>query len=245
MDLHQHHSHSHNIATDGVSQRVNSPRFSGPITRRAHSFKRNNNTRNTQNSNTHNNNNTFSTHHEIDLQLSSPRSESVSVDEFESVLEKKHTHHHLTQRVHVKKSIGSVGIDLGLIEKKKLRHWMFLVFCGVCLFIAVLKICANGWFGSAIERIESTKDVTDSSTALLMDQSAHDGYREEKSDGVGGSDVEQSQMMVASGVVGIQNSNADYSGILSKPNSENFTQCIDRPDWSQKARWQRQMGTFS
>jgi hypothetical protein len=32
---------------------------------------------------------------------------------------------------------------------------MFLVFCGVCLFMGVLKICATGWLGSAIEKAQS------------------------------------------------------------------------------------------
>ncbi|KAA8534777.1 hypothetical protein F0562_029781 [Nyssa sinensis] len=240
MGIPQHQSHHHSAAaaaSDGVSQRVNSPRFSGPMTRRGHSFKRNNNNTTTQSSNTHNNNNSFSTHNEIDLQLNSPRSElegnTVSVDVFESVLEKRQTHHHLSQRVHGKKpmAFGSVGIDLVLREKKKLGHLMFLVFCGVCLFLGVLKICVNGWFGSAIERIESNQDVSDSSFAHpnLIDQSSHDGYMEGKGDGVGGNDVDRTLKMVASGVVGSENSVADYSGIWSKPNSENFTQCIDRP----------------
>uniref|UniRef100_A0A5B7AMP5 O-fucosyltransferase family protein n=1 Tax=Davidia involucrata TaxID=16924 RepID=A0A5B7AMP5_DAVIN len=234
MGHQQHHSHHHNTATDGVSLRVNSPRFSGPMTRRAQSFKRNNNN---NNSTAAQNSNTFSTHHEIDLPLNSPRSEldtnSVSVDGVDSVLEKRQTHHHLSQRVHVKKpmAIGSVGMDLVFSEKKKLGHWMFLVFCGVCLFLGVLKICANGWFGSAIERIESNQDVTDSSFAHpnLINQSSHDGYMEGKGDGVGGNDVERTLKMVASGVDCSQNSMADYSGIWSKPNNENFSQCIDGP----------------
>ncbi|KAG6599535.1 O-fucosyltransferase 35, partial [Cucurbita argyrosperma subsp. sororia] len=85
----------HHNSNDGVSQRVNSPRFSGPITRRAHSFKRNNNSNdinNCTNSNTIQNNG-LSSHHEIDLPVNSPRSEAfrstVLVDGFESGLERK------------------------------------------------------------------------------------------------------------------------------------------------------------
>lgn len=77
-------------------------------------------------------------------------------------MEKKRTRlGNLTQRVHLKKKIGSLGVDLGLgLElkgKRKLGHWMFLVFCGVCLFLGILKFCANGWIGSAIERVGSNQ----------------------------------------------------------------------------------------
>ncbi|KAG5547059.1 hypothetical protein RHGRI_012928 [Rhododendron griersonianum] len=211
-----HHSPPNAAAADGgVSQRLNSPRFSGPMTRRAQSFKRNNNNG-----------------HEIDLHLNSPRSElgsnSVSFDGFDSAVEKKQTHLHLgSHRVHGKKPTG-----FGLRERKKLGQWMFFVFCGLCLFLGVLKICANGWFGSAIDRVGSDQDVIDSSIHKdLMDQSAHGyGHRERKSNvRVGGSDVERTLMMEASGVVGNQNYLTDYSGVWPKPNSENFSQCIDRP----------------
>lgn len=171
-----HHDHHHNTS-DGVSQRVNSPRFSGPMTRRAPSFKRNSNNLH-GGSSAHNNggsgsNNSgnkvsgLSAHHEIELQLNSPRSEigsgSVPVDGFDSVLERRQTHH-LSHRVHggvvrslLRKPIGSVVADFGLREKKKLGHVMFLVFCGVCVFLGVLKICATGWFGSALERAGSNQ----------------------------------------------------------------------------------------
>ncbi|KAL2552349.1 Porin/voltage-dependent anion-selective channel protein [Forsythia ovata] len=80
---HHHNSHHHHHATaadGGMSQRVNSSRFSDPMTRRAHSFKHNNkkssqNTHNTSSS--ANNGGSLNSHHEIiDLQLNSPRSES-------------------------------------------------------------------------------------------------------------------------------------------------------------------------
>lgn len=162
-----HHSHSHHHnhdSSDGVSQRVNSPRFSGPMTRRAHSFKRNNNnttaahTTPTNNRNTHITNTNNSTSHEIDLQVNSPGSESVDV------FERQSHHQHIIQRVNgvVVKSLlnkkggfGSAVVDYGFRERKKLGQWMFFVFCGVCLFLGVLKICANGWFGSVLERASS------------------------------------------------------------------------------------------
>ncbi|KAJ7979251.1 O-fucosyltransferase family protein [Quillaja saponaria] len=230
--------HQHNTS-DGVAQRVNSPRFSGPMTRRAHSFKRNTNTHNNGNSNSSNNskntnsNTSFSTHHEIELQINSPRSEIgtnlVPVDELELFLERKHTHH-VSQRVHVgvvkgllDRRIGSIVADLGFRERKKLGHWMFLVFCGVCLFLGVLKICATGWFGSAIERAGFNEDSSDSITHLMDQRSRDEAYSK------GGTDVERTLKMVASGVVDRQNDIAEYSVVWAKANSENFTQCIDHP----------------
>lgn len=158
-----HPNHLQNTA-DGLSQRVSSPRFSGPMTRRAFSFKRNNNNNSTQ--------------HEIDLQLNSPRSEisanQVSADGFESVIEKKQTHHHITHRNHGKKSIGSVSVDLVFGGKKKLGHWMFLFFCGVFLFWGVFKFCANGWFGSVIDGIGSDQVCFNFSKLMsVLEQECH------------------------------------------------------------------------
>lgn len=139
------HNHHHNAATDGVSQRVNSPRYSGPMTRRAQSFKRNNNTSSINNNQ---NSNSNSTHHEIDLQLNSALSETnnnpASIDGFGSALEKRQKLHHNV----LKRPIG-----LGLRGRKRWGHLMFFVFCGICLFLGVFKFCANGWFGSALERV--------------------------------------------------------------------------------------------
>ncbi|PON55603.1 GDP-fucose protein O-fucosyltransferase, partial [Trema orientale] len=241
---HNHHQHN---TSDGVSQRVNSPRFSGPMTRRAHSFKRNanNSSQSSNNNNSGTNNNSggghgsngsgLSSHHEIELHLNSPRSEiggnAVSVDGFDSVLERRQAHH-VSQRFHVggvkgllRKPIGSVVVDLGFKGRKKLGHLMFLVFCGLCLFLGVLKICATGWFGSAIERAGFDRDSSDPRSHLSMvDQSSKDYFYREK-----GADVERTLMMVSTGVVvDSQKSKDEYSGIWSKPSSENFTQCIDQ-----------------
>jgi len=147
MAIFSESNHHHN-ASDGVSQRVNSPRFSGPMTRRAHSFKRNTDSANSNGGSG-----------EVELQINSPRSEEGS----EGVPVGRHSHNHVTQRVHVrgllKKPLASIVEDLGFREKKKIGHLMFLVFCGVCIFIGVLKICATGWLGSAIERAQSDKVV--------------------------------------------------------------------------------------
>ena len=67
----------------------------------------------------------------------------------------------MTQRVAVRgflrKPIESVAVEMGLRERKNLGHWMFFAFCGVCLFLGILKICATGWFGSAIETARSNQ----------------------------------------------------------------------------------------
>lgn len=222
----------HHNSNDGVSQRVNSPRFSGPITRRAHSFKRNNNSNdinNGTNSNTIQNNG-LSSHHEIDLPVNSPRSEAfrstVLVDGFESGLERK-TGQHVSQRTHggvAAKSLlnpGFVSLDFRLREKRKLGHLMFMMFCGLCLFLGILKICMNGWFGSVIETNESHQDKPDSITSRnQVDQKSHNlRYRE------GESSMERTPMM-ESRVVGSQNG-VEYSEIWTKPDSENFAPCID------------------
>ncbi|KAH7572063.1 hypothetical protein JRO89_XS04G0195800 [Xanthoceras sorbifolium] len=235
------HHHRQN-SSDGVSQRVNSPRFTGSMTRRAHSFKRNvNNTQNNGNTtptNTSSSTNnasatSFSTHHEIDVPLTSPRSEIVpntgSFDGFES---KHGGGSHVSHRVHLRSLLkkpggGYAALDLGLREKKKLGHWMFLLFCGVCLFLGVFKICVGGWFGSAIERAASVQDLPDSSITRhnVMDQSSRDNEAMKRE-----GDVERTLMTVPSfGAVGNQNGMAEHADIWSSPNSENFTQCIDHP----------------
>ncbi|KAG4949447.1 hypothetical protein JHK84_042907 [Glycine max] len=164
---------------DGVPHRVNSPRYTGSMTRRAHSFKRNNNSNN-----------------EIELQINSPRSPLVSAEG--SVL-KRNQHHHKE-------------------KKNKFGHWVFLLFCGVCLFLGLLKICASAWwFGS--------KELSDSITSRnLMDQSSHGyAYRE------GANEVERTLKMVTTGVIDSQAGMAEESGVWSRPNYDNFTQCIDLP----------------
>ncbi|GLT74290.1 hypothetical protein SLA2020_460950 [Shorea laevis] len=218
----------HRNTSDDVSLLVHSPRFSGPMTRRAHSFKRGGNTQNNAGSNNsgagnNGSGNSLSVHHEIDLQLNSPRSEGRP----NSVLADG-----LSQRVHGgvvksllrKPGVGSMVFELGLRETRKLRHWMFFAFCGVCLFLGVFKICATWWLGSTIESVALNQDYSDSSTRLgVLEQGSNDyGYRD-------GGDVERSLMTVASGVVRSQDSIPEHTGIWSQPNSENFTQCIDHP----------------
>ena len=93
----------------------------------------------------------------------------VSLDGFDStssVLERKHLH--VSHRVNMYGSSASSVIkgfllsksgvvELGFREKKKLGHWMFFLFCGMCIFLGLLKICATGWFGSTIESATSNQ----------------------------------------------------------------------------------------
>ncbi|CAH2079466.1 unnamed protein product [Thlaspi arvense] len=241
-----HHLHHHD-GGDGVPQHVNSPRFSGPMTRRAQSFKRggsggssSNNTHvgisggdNNTGSSTTTNHSTLRVHHEIDLQLNSPRSEIASgsgldpSSAFESAINRKHqTYGQLRERVVkglLRKPMGSVVSEFSLREKKKLGHWMFFVFCGVCLFMGVLKICATGWFGSAIDSAASDQGLSNSIPRVnLLDHSSHDYIYKD-----GGNDVDPTLVMVASGVVGDQSSVVEHSGVWAKPESGNFSQCID------------------
>ncbi|WOH11366.1 hypothetical protein DCAR_0830848 [Daucus carota subsp. sativus] len=219
-----HHLQS-STANDGgsISQRLNSPRFSGPMTRRAQSFKRTNNNTGAQN-------NSFST--TIDLPVNSPRSElsgsSGSADGFDSNGEKKQAHvQFLSQRGQSKK------------HSKKLGQWMFFAFCGVLLFLGVFKICAIGWFGSDVDRVGSDQDSFYSMDTGInrMDKQSHEysfkehehKHEHDHEAESEGSDVERTLKTVGSAFVGTTDNMADHSGIWSKPNSDNFTQCIERP----------------
>ncbi|KAL8456580.1 hypothetical protein ACS0TY_033877 [Phlomoides rotata] len=245
---HHHNSHHHATATStdggggGLSQRVSSPRFSGPMTRRAHSFKRNNSQNSSNNNNSSQNTHNSSSNHEvIDLQLNSPRSETpISGDGSES-LRPAHVSS-VAQRVHLRRKISSLSVDFGgfgleLKEKRKLGQWMFLMFCGLCLFLGVFKICATGWFGSAIDGLGSSQEMYDSTESQinLHDQVSRDfDYMEKRNDHERGeTHVEHTVTMLAS-VVDALDSRLDHSEIWSNPDSENFTQCLDRPKHQKK-----------
>ncbi|VFQ74546.1 unnamed protein product [Cuscuta campestris] len=218
------------------------------MTRRAHSFKRSNN--GGANQTTHGNGGTsasLNTHHEIDLQATSPRSEGngspVFEDGFDSVVEKKQAQTHLSsviQRVHLRRKIGSLGVDLGglgeLVEfkgKKKLGHLMFLIFCGLCFFLGVLKFCAYGWFGSVVEKTGLNQDFSDSLVThqTMTHQGSHEYdyvYTDRHHEDKGGGNEVEALTMVSSGAVGTPNME-DHLMIWTKPESANFTKCIDRP----------------
>ncbi|MED6180345.1 hypothetical protein PIB30_009413 [Stylosanthes scabra] len=81
----------------------------------------------------------------------------------ETVSERKHVHHHHLHHVTrrgggvkglLKKPIEFIVVELGLRKKKKLGHWMFLMFRGVFLFLGVLKIGMKGWGSDGLRMIE-------------------------------------------------------------------------------------------
>ncbi|KAK9102447.1 hypothetical protein Sjap_019701 [Stephania japonica] len=205
------------------SQRINSPRYSGPMTRRAFSFKRNNNNNNHHHNN---NNNNTTTHNEIQLQLNSPRSPSAIEGDWgdgsDPIVEKRQQN----QRFQIVRS-GLVPLfGRSIKEKKRFGHYMFLVFCGFCLFLGVLRISANGWFGFVVDRAVHYKDVEENFDSELSMLSSFGLLNEHVG---GGSDGERKLNMVESGIVVEHSSVIENSGIWSNPNSENFSQCIGKP----------------
>ncbi|XLT39995.1 hypothetical protein HN873_071287, partial [Arachis hypogaea] len=82
------------------------------------------------------------------------------------------------------------------------------------------KTLSDNYDNSVLFRSELSGSVS----RLIMDQSSIDyGYR----DGEG--DAERTLKMVDTGVIGSEIAMAEESGIWSKPNSDNFTQCIELP----------------
>ncbi|KAG8391312.1 hypothetical protein BUALT_Bualt01G0174800 [Buddleja alternifolia] len=129
-------------------------------------------------------------------------------------------------------TIRALSVRCFLKGKKKLRQWMFLMFCWMILFLGLFKICATGWFGSAIYRLGSNQDMYDS---MRTHQNQHDqgsldfGYVDKGNDDKSREiEMERTLKTVASGVVDGHNSVANHAEIWSNPNSENFTQCIGR-----------------
>ncbi|CAA6664662.1 unnamed protein product [Spirodela intermedia] len=125
------------------SQCINSPRYAGTMTRRAHGGVP-----------------------EIELQINSPRSSCESpsspLGDGAGDLERRQAAHlqgHqgvLRSRLPVpqlvgkglfKKSALAVGAEFVPRERRKLRNLMFFCFCGVCLLLGLAKICATRWVG--------------------------------------------------------------------------------------------------
>ncbi|MQM11753.1 hypothetical protein Taro_044663 [Colocasia esculenta] len=209
---------------DGVSasQCISSPRYTGNMTRRAQSFKRG-----------HNGGGGGA--HEIELQINSPRSScenpSSPIGEgggdaaserrlgghltgHQTVLRSRLTP--LLGKDFLKKPTVGAGVEFGLRERKKLGNLMFFCFCGVCLLLGLMKICAPGWVGFSA----SDQDISDTSISVERVRVLHEQEHWEGSDG------ERTLMTITSSIDG--QSSRSHSGIWAKPNSENFTQCIDQ-----------------
>ncbi|XP_026659581.2 O-fucosyltransferase 35 [Phoenix dactylifera] len=208
-----HHGGNNNSGGDGVAhhQRVNSPRYTGSMTRRAHSFKRGGNG-------------------EIELQINSPRSPGENPGsaagegaELPAAAERwqggGHLHHNQSARFRLgvptlgkglfRKPPGGVA-ELGFRERRRIGNLLFFAFCSVCFLLGVVKICAGGWLG--LPGIKKSGVYQDLSSSQFT------GCR---------SDSERMLMTVSSSKGGSQNIVVEYSGIWAKPNSANFTQCID------------------
>ncbi|CAL9041812.1 O-fucosyltransferase 35-like [Musa acuminata AAA Group] len=228
--LHHHHNGGNNNHGDGAShnhhhQVVNSPRYTGSMTRRTHSFKR------TTGSG------------EIEFQINSPRTASAENpgsplgEAAESPVaaaaaaagEKLHGggvavhHQNLRFRLGVpilgKKQLGAT--ETGLRVRKKVANFLFFAFCSLCMVLGAVKIFAGGWFWlQTAEKERNYQDLsgTQSASSEVQITNTH-RYRD-------ASDSERTLMTITSSSGSSENS-AVYSGIWAKPNSENFSQCID------------------
>ncbi|KAI3869278.1 hypothetical protein MKW92_010614 [Papaver armeniacum] len=201
--------------------RINSPRFSGPMTRRGASFKR--------------------THHEIDLPINSPRSDSTNntllIDgSSSSQINNTQLNHRSGGGGGGSGGGGLFGIgsrNVSRERKKQLGHLMFLVFCGVCLFLGALKIIfAAGLFGSTVDTSSSYHQGLSGTFATDRRISSIDEHGKEQS----GIDVERTLMTVESGIEGHghENSVVMHSGIWARPDSEHVKQCINQPKTQKK-----------
>ncbi|GAB2219250.1 hypothetical protein Droror1_Dr00006883 [Drosera rotundifolia] len=251
------HHYGPNSTDDASSNRVNSPRFSGPMTRRAHSFKRTGNNGNAG-GNGGIGNGTLSVHHEIDVGTPPSSSDSqspggegvtanqaISGDGFDSFMEKKQTHLRfgtISQRgvkgLRESSVVGSTVdvVKLGLRERKRLGQWMFFVFCGVCFLLGLFRVCAYGLFGFGPSDDPQGLSDSDINNQYLINQRSHDYVdKEVVNERERYNDIDRSLKMVASGgVLHEENRKGAYSDIWSNPNSRNFSQCIDLPKGHKK-----------
>ncbi|KAK1308059.1 Uncharacterized protein QJS10_CPA09g00120 [Acorus calamus] len=119
------------------------------MTRRAHSFKRGGGGGGSGGGN-------GGGGHEIDLQINSPRSDSRPGG---SPIAEGHQDHFQKPRLRLgvpplfgKGLLRRPPTEIGFREKKRLGNLMFLVFCGVCVFLGLMKIFVNGWFWFVVDK---------------------------------------------------------------------------------------------
>lgn len=208
---------------DVVSQ---NPRLPASVTRRTHSFKRGSG--------------------EVELQIGSPKSTGPSPSDSPNseaagsppTTPGRWQGHH--QHQNLRSRLGTSLLDrelfnkhsevvvLGFRGRKRIGNLVFLVFCGICLLLGILKIWDGGFRLGMLERGGRYEDLQES---VITDHAvvfSHNHiYRE-------GSDGERTLMTisVSSGVN--QKSIDENSGIWAKPNSENYTQCIGHPNLRKK-----------
>ncbi|PKA47041.1 Uncharacterized protein AXF42_Ash011715 [Apostasia shenzhenica] len=223
LHIHHHCGAGGGTSGDGVSnhQRIQSPRYAGSMTRRGHSFKR-----------------SGGNGGEIELQINSPRSsydssggsplsggDLASPLQSSSATERWHHGQNLRSRLGMQllgKGVFKRPVELPFRDRRRLGNFVFLVFCGVCLWLGVMKMFASGWLGSLlVERAESYQKLSTSITGQKTGLS----YRYENK---AGSDNDRYLMTLSS------RSDNGHDHLLkmdpliwAKPNSENFTQCIE------------------
>ncbi|KAG0467588.1 hypothetical protein HPP92_019168 [Vanilla planifolia] len=211
QQLHEHHNGTGGSGNtgDGIShhQCVHSPRYAGSMTRRGHTSKR-----------------SGGNGSEFELQINFPRSPSDSshcdsgcgspASEVADLVPPSHSassaerwHHGQNLRFRIGMPLlGKVVFqkpdsELSFRGRSRLGNLVFLVFCGVCLWLGVMKIFAGGWLGALLaERAERHQEGSDD-----------DRYR---------------MTLSTSSDSGNYSFLKPHSEIWAKPNSENFTQCI-------------------
>ncbi|XP_020582394.1 LOW QUALITY PROTEIN: uncharacterized protein At1g04910-like [Phalaenopsis equestris] len=220
MGFQQVHS-NHQAAGSGNYQSVHSPRYAASMTRRTNSFKRS-----IGNSSD-------------ELQIHSPRLSgdsslrgsptSDAADLPSSPFDPKSERWHQGQNIRFRLAAPLLGKSLfakpvaGLAsrDRRRLGNYAFLVFCGVCLWIGVMKIIAGGWLGSILTdralRYQRLSAEYSSRKAWLSNYPALKV----------GSDNDRYLMTLSSNIDGVNENLPKHTEIWAKPNSENFTQCIE------------------
>ncbi|KAI0495969.1 hypothetical protein KFK09_022276 [Dendrobium nobile] len=210
---------------DGIShhQRVHSPRYAGSMTRRANSFKR-----------------SVGNSSEVELQIHSPRSSSDSMggspmsdaadlpsspSPFDSTSDRWHQGQNIRFRLAAPllgKAVFAKPVSgLTFRDRRRLGNVVFLVFCGVCLWLGVAKIFAGGWLGSILaERAERYQRLSAEYTSRKAGLSNNPGLKR-------GSENDRFLMTLSSGIDGVHEKLLKNAEIWAKLNNENFTQCIE------------------
>ncbi|KAL0908384.1 hypothetical protein M5K25_022875 [Dendrobium thyrsiflorum] len=227
--LHPHHRSSAGGVNsgDGIShhQSVHSPRYTGSMTRRGQSFKR-----------------SGVNGGEIELQINSPRSSSdiaggsLSNEGAEPtspmlaspVAERWHHGQNLRSRFGIqllgKGVFKKPASALPFRDKRRLGNFLFLVFCGACLCLGVMKMFAGSWLGSLlVEKVERHQEFLTEMTSQRVALSASHGFK-------GGGDTDRYLMTFSLGLDGGHETHdhvIEHSEIWTKPNSEKFKKCIE------------------
>ncbi|KAK8949541.1 hypothetical protein KSP39_PZI006274 [Platanthera zijinensis] len=225
MGLQQIHPNHHGVTGGGNSgdtishhQTVHSPRYAGSMTRRGQSVKRG-----------------VGNGSEIELPINSPRSSCDSIggspageaSEFASPpLDSPASdrwHHGQNIRFRLGKGVFERPVaELTFRDRRRLGNLVFLVFCGVCLWLGVMKIFAGGWLGSLLA--ERSEHYQKSSTGYGSRYYGLSYYSSLK----GASDNDRYLMTLSSDIDEIpEKILKQHTEIWAKPNSENFTKCIE------------------